>query len=339
MDGFFGGANGAQGFVNYFDCVLEDTDRLYILKGGCGCGKSSLMRAVAAEALKRGETVELIYCASDPDSLDGVLLCERSIGIVDGTAPHERAPKYTGVVDSIVDLGEYLNTKKLRENREEVVRLSDKKAACYKRAYGLLAAAGDVREQNAAIVKEAVIWDKLAAAANRLALKQKGSEANIKLRPRTAFSFGGVAVAPEYKKTSLYAVHDPWDSARWFYRALLSACISHGVPVTLSPDCTSPRIIEALRMDGNGTLFCADNVENAAGVINMERFVDKDKLKKSRVNRKFLEKARQGLLAAAREALAEARACHSKLEEIYIPTMSFTRVDKRRNTLIKEIFA
>ena len=62
-----------------------------ILKGGPGCGKSSLMRAVGAAAEERGLQVEYIRCSGDPDSLDAILLPEKKTAIVDGTAPHERA--------------------------------------------------------------------------------------------------------------------------------------------------------------------------------------------------------------------------------------------------------
>ena len=61
---------------------------IYILKGGPGCGKSSLMHRVAQRAEEAGESVEYIQCSGDPDSLDAILLPGRKTAIVDGTAPH-----------------------------------------------------------------------------------------------------------------------------------------------------------------------------------------------------------------------------------------------------------
>lgn len=337
--GCFGGANGERGFVNYFDTVFKGLGRLYILKGGCGCGKSSLMRAIAAEAERRGETVEPVYCASDPDSLDGVILRQRGVGVLDGTAPHERAPRYTGVVDSIVDLGEYLNTKKLRERSTEIIELTDKKKACYKRAYGLLAAAGGIRTQISQLTDDAVLWEKMEGAAKRIAAKQAAGEMHIRLRPRKAFCGKGLVSAEGYGASEIYAVNDPYDIAHHFYRALFAACVDRGASITISPDAQSPHRIEAVRMDESGVLFCGDGVETASNVVNMERFVDKEQIRRTRHQRRFLEKARKGLTEAARDALAEARSLHGKLEGIYIPAMSFARVDKRTAALIKEIFA
>lgn len=59
----------------------------YILKGGPGCGKSTLMRQIAEVFCDR-EPVERYFCSSDPHSLDAVVLTKSKVAIVDGTAPH-----------------------------------------------------------------------------------------------------------------------------------------------------------------------------------------------------------------------------------------------------------
>lgn len=339
--GCFGGGNGERGFVNYFDAVLQGVDRIYVLKGGCGCGKSTFMRGIAAEAERRGEAAELIYCASDPDSLDGVVLRERGVGIVDGTAPHERVPRCVGAVDCLVDLGEYLNSKELRKHADEIKALTLQKSACYKRAYGLLAAAGGLREEIARLNADAILWGKLEAAAARIAAKhaQKENAPHMHLRGRSAFCGKGIVTAEDYGFNELYAVNDVNDTAYLFYRALFSACLKQDCSITVSPDALTPNRISALRLDGKGVLFCTDGKEETSGTVNMERFVNRQALCKTRQKRRFLEKARKGLTEAAREALAEARAVHARLEDIYVPAASFSRVDKRRALVTKEIFA
>ena len=101
---YFLGANSPAGFYSLYDQLIDpaEADAVFILKGGPGCGKSTLMKRVAAAAEERGLQVEYIRCSGDPDSLDGVvipqlnsldaiLLPEKKTAIVDGTAPHERA--------------------------------------------------------------------------------------------------------------------------------------------------------------------------------------------------------------------------------------------------------
>ena len=87
---FFLGANSPTGFYSLYDQLI-DPDRartVYILKGGPGCGKSSLMRRVGAAMAQRGLEVTYILCSGDPDSLDGVVIPALGAALVDGTAPH-----------------------------------------------------------------------------------------------------------------------------------------------------------------------------------------------------------------------------------------------------------
>lgn len=91
---YFLGANSPSGFYSLYDHLLppERANRFYILKGGPGCGKSTLMRQVARRAEEAGETVEYTLCSGDPDSLDAILLPRLGVAIVDGTAPHVVVP-------------------------------------------------------------------------------------------------------------------------------------------------------------------------------------------------------------------------------------------------------
>lgn len=87
---YFLGANSPTGFYSLYDHLLpcEGARCIYIIKGGPGCGKSTLMRRVAQAAQAAGEPVEYILCSGDPGSLDAVLLPRQQVALVDGTAPH-----------------------------------------------------------------------------------------------------------------------------------------------------------------------------------------------------------------------------------------------------------
>lgn len=86
---YFLGANSPSGFYSLYDHLLppEVARAIYILKGGPGCGKSTLMRKIGAWAEETGLNTEYIVCSGDPDSLDAVLLPDKHTAIVDGTAP------------------------------------------------------------------------------------------------------------------------------------------------------------------------------------------------------------------------------------------------------------
>lgn len=84
---FFLGALSPTGFSSYYTQVVKDaeTQTSALLKAGPGCGKSTLLRRIAAHLEEQGETVELIHCSSDPDSLDGVICGARKFSVVDAT--------------------------------------------------------------------------------------------------------------------------------------------------------------------------------------------------------------------------------------------------------------
>ena len=85
---YFLGACTPHGFYSYYTSLLEEVDRLTIIKGGSGCGKSTFMRKIGSAAEARGLDVSYILCSSDLESLDAVLIPSLGIAFADGTAPH-----------------------------------------------------------------------------------------------------------------------------------------------------------------------------------------------------------------------------------------------------------
>ena len=85
---FFLGANTPEGFVSFFDELYNPYRpcNAYILKGGPGTGKSTFMKKAAKEAEKRGYSVQYIYCSSDPESLDAIIVPELNLSIAYGTS-------------------------------------------------------------------------------------------------------------------------------------------------------------------------------------------------------------------------------------------------------------
>ena len=143
---YFAAINSVHGFVSFFDSIFAGRDRLYIIKGGPGTGKSTLMRKIAAEAEKNGMDSELIFCSSDPESLDGLILKERRIAFVDGTSPHVQEPAQPGVDGEILNFGEFWESERLGSEREEILFLARQKAEGYRRGFSLLAAAQKIQE-------------------------------------------------------------------------------------------------------------------------------------------------------------------------------------------------
>lgn len=132
---YFACGNTAKGFQNMFESNLQGLKKIYILKGGPGTGKSTLMKKVGKKYVDKGYDVEYIHCSSDPDSLDGVIVRGVSVGIVDGTAPHVIEPKVAGAIEEYVNLGTAWNVELLENKTDEIRALQEQISLCYPKAY------------------------------------------------------------------------------------------------------------------------------------------------------------------------------------------------------------
>ncbi len=71
---YFLGCVSRDGFTTHFGKKIADKKYFtYILKGGPGTGKSTLMKRIATYFSNKDD-VEVYNCASDPNSVDAVVL-------------------------------------------------------------------------------------------------------------------------------------------------------------------------------------------------------------------------------------------------------------------------
>ena len=145
----FAGNNTSKGFYSYFDYIInpEDANRIYILKGGPGVGKSSFMKKFGSEMLTKGNNVEYIHCSSDENSLDGLVVPELKVAFIDGTAPHIVDPRLPGAVDEIVNLGIYLNNKEIEKHKNQIIQVNKIISQLYKSAFRYLKSASQILDE------------------------------------------------------------------------------------------------------------------------------------------------------------------------------------------------
>jgi GTPase SAR1 family protein len=141
----FPGGNTTEGFYSFYSYMIESSaNRFFILKGGSGVGKSSMMKKIGHALLDMGYDVEFHHCSSDPGSLDGIVVPKLGVAMVDGTAPHIIDPKTPGAFDEIVNLGDFLNTEKLEGIKQSVLDCSKEVGRLFARAYKYLAACAPI---------------------------------------------------------------------------------------------------------------------------------------------------------------------------------------------------
>lgn len=138
IENYFPGANTPQGFFSYYKYLDIYTEKTYIIKGGPGCGKSTFMKKIAKKAIDEGFSIEYHHCSSDNNSLDGVVIKEMKVAVLDGTPPHIVDPKYPGVVEEIVNFSNFWDKNKLLNNKNKIIYLTDKISDYFKKTYYLL---------------------------------------------------------------------------------------------------------------------------------------------------------------------------------------------------------
>ena len=118
----------------------EKTERVILIKGGAGNGKSTLMEKIC-RAAEKNHTVERVYCPSDPKSLDGMVCEELGFAMVDATPPHVWEAENHCLPEEYLSLSPYVSRAVLGRKRavtELSVSLKDQRAQaekCIKAAF------------------------------------------------------------------------------------------------------------------------------------------------------------------------------------------------------------
>jgi len=158
----FPGGNTSRGFYSFYDQIIpEDAERIFVIKGGPGVGKSSFMKTIAEEFVKQGNDVELHYCSSDNKSLDGLVIKKANVALLDGTAPHVVDPKNPGAVDEILNLGEYWNEPGLVKDKYSIINYNKQVRMRFYSAYRYLMSAKEMQDDVEVIIGEGVDQEKL----------------------------------------------------------------------------------------------------------------------------------------------------------------------------------
>lgn len=158
----FLGSNTGKGFKSFYGDLLygsgycDDSQSVYILKGGPGTGKSTFIKKIVNMLDKSGCDTELLLCSGDVRSLDGVISKSGGLTVVDGTNPHGIEPVCAGVHENIINLGVFWNKDTLRKYSGQIEELFAKKKIMYKKAYRYLASANEIYKERADIIGQFV---------------------------------------------------------------------------------------------------------------------------------------------------------------------------------------
>ena len=345
---YFAASNSACGFHSYYaECFeRENIGRLFAIKGGPGTGKSRFMRDVAECAQGKGWSAEMIYCSSDPDSLDGVILTRNGEGIalLDATAPHVYEPSHPGFREEIVNLGEFWNADALRERKEEIAALNQRKGGAYRRAYRYLSGYGAMdanrRETVAPYLKEKAIAD---FAAKLMQNVPEEREFNPRIALIHSVGMRGAVGFDTYfaQAKKIFLIEDCRGAAAKMMEALYRCAAEKKLRVRVSKDPLLPDQVDALFLCGSGLVFAVCPKEECSypfRKISMRRFVDTGRMHAVRQSVNYTERMSRAMLAGAIEELNVVREVHFGIEQIYVAAMDFEAKEAFTRTFCERLF-
>lgn len=353
----FPGGNTCQGFFSFYDYLAKTgIKRKIILKGGPGVGKSTFMKKVGKHFEDMGLNIEYHWCSSDNDSLDGVVIGDHRVCLLDGTAPHVVDPKFPGAVDEIINLGQFWKRNLIVQSRPEIISLNSEISHCFNRAYLRLAEAKQALDEWSSFYLQArdealvnrnilALADEFCRGAERspepgrhlfaAAITPRGIESKLDSLLDDSCAFYGVKGSPGSGVKELLSYTAGQLSLRGVYAEIYHNPLVPGdIDIIISP---AQRLV---MIDVSNSIF-----DYTSGLANVKfkRWLDFDHLANNSVlnaNQGRTEDARQRIqqnLEAAVEYIAQAKETHDQLETHYVPALDFEQVDMYREALQSEL--
>ena len=339
---YFAASNSSDGFKSYFSEIFSRADRLYIIKGGPGTGKSSLMKRFAERAEARGYALEYYYCSSDPSSLDGVLAIKDnySVGMLDGTPPHSMELTYPGAREQIVDLGRFWKSELLQKQKNEIFSLAAKKSNAYKRAYDYLRSCGNLRAVTDSLLRQVVFADKIRSVAERtveaMQLKE-GSAVAIPAILKAVGMTGEVGISSFEHAKTVYTVGELYGVGGIFLDAVKCELMRRNARLRISYDPICQSRVDGIYVENVDTAFILSTGESEKS-INPRRFVSRDGMREIRGELRYAARLYSDCRDGAIHALGEAKIYHFLLEDIYRQSMDFSALGEYAELLLEAEF-
>ncbi|MBP0966446.1 MAG: hypothetical protein J5722_02325 [Oscillospiraceae bacterium] len=316
----------------------------FLLKGGPGTGKSTLMKRIAAAF--PDEPVSVYHCASDPHSLDAVVLEQRGVYVVDATAPHAADPPLPHVTGAVTDLGAGLDRAALRDSADAVRMLYAANQAAHVQARKGLAGIAAMEDQITEIGERVLLREKLTQYAARLAgriLPKGAGKGRILERQRIALTPAGrVCFLPA--DCDLMLLDDPAQTAAGVLLTVLtSEAVSRGLTAEVTRSLTrrdrAPELLvlpELSLVIAAGYALPEDTVQVPVSLMHMRRFYGTG-LRAQRTLLRFCVRTKQAASAQTAALLSEALRIHDELEAHYIRALNPDFLNRTAEELIRQI--
>lgn len=347
----FPGGNTHKGFYSFYKYILtqEDANRIICMKGGPGTGKSSLMKKVATHFKDKGYTIEYHHCSSDNNSLDGIVIKELGVALIDGTSPHIVDPITPGAVDEILNMGDALDMDMLSKHKKEILSINKDISKCYKRAYRYLASAKCIHDDWSNLNYESLDSNKISVLIETLKndifrtdISGYGGERRLfatAITPNGIITFAD-NLSKDYKNK--YVLTGGPGMGKTDILKFLGTCSQKkGYYVEYMYDPFIPERIEHIFIPEISTCVITNNEINKANYTginySLSNYTKPNSLSSKASEIEYDSQIFYELVNKAISLISNSHALHDDLEAFYIKAMNFDVVNTIYDNVIKKI--
>ena len=277
--------------------------------------------------------------------------CQRSCLCAFVTPAHVVEPKYPGVVEHYLNLGDCYDRSALAPLRKEIMGCMSGYKDCYQRAYRCLEASAQI----AADMRASLVTPAVKAAAARRAKgilsrelkKLGGGPGTVTRRFLSGVTHQGQLCLFETADAlckRIYELSDTYGLGHLILTPLLEGAVAAGYDVIACPSPMDPSRLEHLLIPALSLAFITSApalpyAKHPYRRIRMDAMADETALRLGKARLRFSRKVSAALIAEAVESLAEAKVMHDQLEALYNPYVDFDQVTAAADRTADELSA
>lgn len=350
----FPGGNTGIGFHSFFNHIAgPEIDRVHVIKGGPGTGKSTLMKNIAEAVISKGYDIEFHHCASDNNSLDGLVIPALKVAFLDGMRPHLYDPQFPGAVDEILNLGDYWNSVGIRAHAQAIMDAAEEGSRLFRSAYRYLGAARQIHQNWEEKIKEMQDWGWINQESHKLCKDILGNR-SIAMSPGRQRHLFASAFTPEGPKSYVETLigsgtrqivikGQPGTGKSTLLTKIATAAGERGYYVENYHSPIDPAKLQHVLIPELDTILATSTElfpyapEREYAAISLDYGLNRDRMNRHHTE---LEADRQTFLQLLNTGIGlikKAREAHLEVERFYVANMDFAALDGLQERLLAQI--
>ena len=336
----------AQGYYSYLPALLNSIERVILLEGAPGSGRSTFIKSIGLNLAERGYRVQFWPSPLDASYVDGVYLQQLRTIVMNGDAAGStKIENHPGMVIHSIDLRDYYNSGELAGSQAEIEALTDQLESIMGAVKTSLEVAQEGQKRLVGNYERLLNTAKLQAVSQQLiASILGGGEQATHYFARAITSEGMVDFFEEITGdcTRRYILQGPPGSGKsWVMRRLGEEALAHGHKVAFYHSGLDPELLEMVVLKSLEIAVVDGDIVRVANrpgdsYLNLAECWDDQELINHLVIRET-ERLVSNRLYQAVQGLTRARQVEKKLSKLFTKAMRFEQVDVRRDELIMEI--